>query len=270
MRWPERLLLLAVAALLLAGCRQGRDTKAGKIRRIEQVAPNYNLRDDRHARTRMQYLELLRLSGDRLGRQAFDEAVKYARSAQKLAPRVADAYTVEAVIEGQRGNAAAAGALYRKAVGLAPKQGDVLNNYGAWLCGNGFPAEALVWFDRALADPDYGLRADALANAGGCALEAGQRERAGQDLRQALALSPQNAYALESMARHEYALGHYFEARAFYQRRLAAAPATASVLQLAIQIEERLGDGSAASRYQQRLRREFPPAAAPNPKADAL
>lgn len=270
MRRPERLLLLAVATLLVAGCGHGRDTRAGKIRDVEQGAPYYDLRDDKQARTRMQYLELLRLSGDRLGRHAFDDAVKYARSAQKLLPRVADAYTIEAVVEGQRGNTAAAGALYRKAAELAPEQGDVLNNYGAWLCGNGFPAEALVWFDRALADPAYGLRADALANAGGCALEAGQRERAGQDLRQALALSPQNAYALESMARHEYALGHYFEARAFYQRRLAAAPATASVLQLAIQIEERLGDGNAASRYLQRLRQEFPSAATSNPKADAL
>ena len=66
------------------------------------------------------------------------------------------------------------------------------------------------------------------------------------------------------MARNEFRLGRYFEARAFYQRRLAAAPATVSVLQLAIQIEERLGDSSAVSRYQQRLREEFPAGATPN------
>lgn len=262
----ERLLMLLVTTLLVAGCGHGRDTKAGTVRRIEQVAPQYDLRDDKQARKRTQYHELLRLSGDRLGRNQLDDALKYARSAQKIVPSLPDAYTVQAVIEGYRGNAAAAGDLYRKAAELAPKQGDVVNNYGAWLCGNGHPAEALVWFDRALADPAYAARADALANAGGCALDAGQSERAERDLRQALALAPDNAYALESMARSEYGQGRYFEARAFYQRRLAAAPATASVLQTAIQIEERLGDRSAADRYQQRLREEFPSAAASNPQ----
>lgn len=266
MSLPDRLLMLLVATLLVAGCGHGSDTKAGKVRRIEQVAPHYDLRDDKQARKRMQYQELLRLSGDRLGRNQLDDAAKYARSAQKLDPSVPDAYTLQAVIEGYRASPVAAGELYRKAAELAPKQGDVLNNYGAWLCGNGHPAEALVWFDRALADPAYAARVDALANAGGCALDAGQLERAERDLRQALALAPDNPYALESMARSEYARGRYFQARAFYQRRLAAAPATVSVLQIAIQIEERLGDRSAAGRYQQRLREEFPSMAASNPQ----
>jgi type IV pilus assembly protein PilF len=45
---------------------------------------------------------------------------------------------------------------------------------------------------------------------------------------------------------------------AFTERRLAAAPANAAVLQLAAGIEEKLGDKAAASRYVQRLRAEFP------------
>lgn len=266
MRWPERLLLLLIAALLVAGCGRNQGMKPLKLGKEERVAPDYNLRDDPAARKRMQYRELLRLSGDRFGRGQLDEAMKYARSAQKLEPRLADAYTMQAVVEGHRGQVEAAGALYLKAVELAPQRGEVLNNYGAWLCADGHPAEALVWFDRALNDPDYPGRADALANAGGCALDAGQRERAEASLRQALALAPDNAYALESMARNEALNGRYFEARAFYQRRLAAAPATVSVLQLAIQIEERLGDRSAASRFQQRLREEFPANATSNPQ----
>src|SRR5690606_9288494 len=146
-----------------------------------------------------------------------------------------DPYTAQAVIGSRLGQVVAAGEAYRKAAELAPRRGDVLNNYGTWLCGNGHPAEALVWFDRALADPEYDSRAEALADAGGCALDAGQSERAQSDLRQALALAPNNPYALESMALNEVIPGRYFEARAFYQRRLAAAPATLSVLQLAIQ-----------------------------------
>ncbi|REN20808.1 type IV pilus biogenesis/stability protein PilW, partial [Mycobacterium tuberculosis] len=79
-----------------------------------------------------------------------------------------------AAIAAQRGNDAEAGQLYAKAAELGPERGDVLNNYGAWLCAHGRPAESLVWFDRALQAPGYTTPASALANAGGCALDAGQ------------------------------------------------------------------------------------------------
>ena len=267
MRLAERLpTLLLLSALLLSGCGGSGGVKATRVVWDDQAISHHELRDNRQVRARMPYQEVLRLAGDRLGRNDLDAALKYARSAQKREPREPDAYTMQAVILGMRGDTVAAGELYRKAAELAPRQGDVLNNYGAWLCANGHPAEALVWFDRALADPDYSARADALANAGGCALDAGQVERAEPDLRQALALAPANAYALASMARNEFLHGRYFEARAFCQRRLAAAPATVSVLKLAVEIEERLGDGSAASRYRQRLREEFPVSATPNPQ----
>ncbi len=262
-RLAERLLASVLILLLLGGCGHG--AKATKVRWDQQMAQPFDVHDDRQVRTRLRYQELLRLAGDRFGRGELDAAFNHARSAQKLEPANPAAYTMQAVVEGRRGRMEAAGELYRRAAELAPRQGDVLNNYGAWLCASGHPAEALVWFDRAVADPGYQeQRADALANAGGCALDAGQRERAGQNLRQALELMPDNAYALESMARSEFQQGRHFEARAFYQRRLAAAPATVSVLQLAIQIEERLGDRSAVGRYQQRLREEFPAGATPN------
>lgn len=266
MRLVERLLPVAVLVLLISGCSHGNGVKANRISWDDQATLHHRVRDDRQASKRERYREVLRLAGDRLGRDDLDAALKYARSAQRSEPEQPDAYTLQAVVLARQGKAEEAGALYRRAAELAPAQGDVLNNYGAWLCSNGHPAEALVWFDRALADSGYAERADALANAGGCALEAGQRERAGPDLRQALALAPDNPYALESMARNEFLHGRYFEARAFCERRLAAAQATVSVLQLAVEIEERLGDGSAASRYQQRLREEFPESATQNPQ----
>ena len=261
MRGPDRLLLLMVATLLLAGCG-GRNARPEKIKEYKSLAPVYHVSDDAATRKRMRYDELLGVAGDRFGRGDLDEAQKFARTAQKLDGSRPEAFTALALVAVQRGQSEEAEKMYRKAAELAPTQGDVLNNYGVWLCSHGHPAEALVWFDRALADASYGSRAEALANAGGCALDAGQNERAQENLRQALAAAPNNPYALESMARNEVLHGRYFEARAFYQRRLAAAPATVSVLQLAIQIEERLGDRSAVGRFQQRLREEFPSDAA--------
>jgi type IV pilus assembly protein PilF len=67
------------------------------------------------------------------------------------------------------------------------------------------------------------------------------------------------------MARNEHRIGHDMDARAFIERRIAAAPVDASVLQLAADIENRLGDKAAAERYRQRLRAEFPQAAAASP-----
>jgi len=257
---PELRLLLLAAALLVAACSKG-TVKSPKIKGTEQVARTYHLEDDAETKRRIQVRDMLSLAGQRLASGEIDEAEAQVRKALKLDPASADAYTLLGAIETRRGNGTLAGERYRRAAELAPDRGEVLNNYGAWLCTNGYPAEALVWFDRALAAPGYGTPGSALANAGGCALKSGQRERAERDLRRALEIEPNNAYALAAMAEYQYGQGQYFEARAFAERRLAAAPADASVLQLAARIEDRLGDRAAASRYQQRLRAEFPQAA---------
>src|SRR3546814_7341732 len=88
-------------------------------------------------------------------------------------------------------------------------------------------------------DPIYRQRASALANAGSCALKAGRTANVERHLREALSLDPVDATALEALAEYQYRNGRYMDARAFSQRRLAAAPATAAVLLLASQIEEK-------------------------------
>ena len=268
MRRPKSLLLLTSVALLLAACAKSGAIKAPKIRGVEEIAQTYRLQDSDATKLRVQVRDLLGLAGQRLASNDLSEAYKHASKAVRLDPSALDAYTLLGVIEGRRGNAAAAGEYYRQAAELGPQLGETLNNYGAWLCGNGHPAEALVWFDRALAAPGYQQAAAALANAGGCALRSGQVERAGESLRQALELEPANAYALANMAQLQFDQGQYLSARAFNQRRLAAAPADESVLQLAVRIENGLGDRVAASRYQQRLREQFPEAVTANSGED--
>ncbi|MBB3814670.1 type IV pilus assembly protein PilF [Xanthomonas campestris] len=259
----------AAIALSVVGCG-GRNAKAGSVQTVEEVAQVHSFRDSNATKNRLAVQEKLGLANNRLQIGDYAAAEEQVRAALKKDPQSVDAIGLLALIQGAKGDVSGSGASYRRAAELAPQRGDVLNNYGAWLCANGSPAEALLWFDRALTDRNYASPASALGNAGGCALKAGQPERAASDLRKALELDPLNPYALESMARSEATRGNYFEARAFIERRLAAAPATASVLQLAIQIEQGLGDKVAASRYQQRLVREFPDAATANSGANAL
>jgi type IV pilus assembly protein PilF len=255
--------LLLVTILLATACSRltfvRPKGKMGQLSGQEEVA-DYSVKDSPEVKRRQGVQTVLARSMQRLQAGELEAAEKEARSALKLDPGSVDALTLLAVIEDSQGRHDKAGESYRRAAELAPAVGATQNNYGTWLCANGFAAESLVWFDRALRAPGYATPAAALSNAGSCALKSGQSERAARDLRQALALEPANAVALEAMADLEFRQQQYMSARAFVERRLAAAPASVAVLKLASQIEERLGDKAAASRYVQRIRAEFPDA----------
>ncbi|MBH1660640.1 type IV pilus biogenesis/stability protein PilW [Stenotrophomonas maltophilia] len=253
---PDRLWLVLFAGVLavaVGGCKSHPKAKLGP-----SEAPVYSVRDPDNVRRQVRLQDLLALAARDIQVGNLDAAERKAREALKLAPESPDALGLRAGIDERRGRTQQAGESFRRAAEQAPPRGAILNNYGAWLCQQGRPAESLVWFDRALQAPGYATAAEAQANAGGCALDAGQFERAERDLRAALATLPGNPVALEAMAQLSFRQGRYMEARAFAERRIAAAPATRSVLQLASQIEARLGDRAASDRYIQRIRQEFP------------
>lgn len=254
--WP---VLSVVAVLLLGACSNMTFVRQTAERgRTTHIGPDYRVRETPEMRQRMRALDHSARSSQLVQAGQLDDARREAQAGLRLNPELLELVTGMGVIEARSGNAAASGQWFARAVELAPRQGDVLNNYGAWLCGNGRASEAMQYFDRALADPAYPYPAAALTNAGSCAAAAGEPERVERFLRAALSLQPQNPVALASMADYRYRNGLYLEARAFSQRRLAAAPATAAVLQLAILIEEQLGDTAAANRYRQRLEVDFP------------
>ena len=259
MRLRDGAALLALVALAAGGCSRLTFVKPKLERgRYTQVAPDYEVREGRQDRKRMAAINAETLASQRLQQGQVEEAERQARVAVAADPRSGDAHTVLAVVLEQRGRTADAGAEYAKAVALEPQRGTVLNNYASWLCATGRAAESLPLYDRALADTSDPTPAAALAHAGACGLAAGQTAYAEPRLRKAIELDPNSAVALASLANAEYRAGRYLEARAFSERRLAAAPATRDVLQLASQIEQKLGDTAAAARYVQRIKAEFP------------
>lgn len=189
MRRHKLWLLLMALVLVTTGCSRLTFIKPKMERKDgEEIAPSYQVKDSPEVRQRMEAERALALATQRLQSDDLDGAERAVRAAQKAAPQSADVQTLLAVLADRHGQAKQAGEHYRRATELAPGRGAEQNNYGVWLCANGFPAEALVWFDRALQDSDYETPAAALANAGGCAAQAGQHERAERDLRQALTL----------------------------------------------------------------------------------
>ena len=252
-------LALIAGLLLVSGCSRLTFVRQNFERKgFDQTARDVEVSDRAVDRGDASVRRHVILAADRLGRGDLAGARREAELALKQDPASADGHTLLAAALEAGGDGVGAGNHYRRAADLAPTSGAALNNYGAWMCAQGRQAESLAWFDRALAAPGYANPATALANSGACADQAGQGERARRDLRRAIELDPTNAVALGALAEHELRAGRAFEARAFSERRLAAAPADRRSLLIASQIEEKLGDTRAAGRYVQRMRAEFP------------
>lgn len=249
--------LACLAALSMAGC-QALDPFQSKGRRgaYRHTAPIADIRDTGRAKSDA-YLLAQTAQSRLLGGEA-EAALDFAQRAIRLDGRSAHAHSLAGLALDALGRHRDAGSYHRRAADLSPGEGALLNNYGGWLCANGQPAEAQAWFDRAVAAPGYATPDAALANAGACALKAGDLDRASAYLRRALDVAPRNPLALRTLAEVELRRGRAFEARAFIERRLAAGPADEASLLLASQIEQELGDTAAAARYVQRIRAEFP------------
>jgi len=160
---PDRLwlvLLAGVLAVAVGGCKSQPKARLGP-----SEAPVYSVRDPDNVRRQVRLQDLLALAARDMQVGNLDAAERKAREALKLAPESPDALVLMAGIDERRGRTQQAGESFRRAAEQAPQRGDVLNNYGAWLCQQGRPAESLAWFDRALQAPGYATPAEAQANA---------------------------------------------------------------------------------------------------------
>lgn len=260
MRLRESCLLVVAVAVLASGCSRLTFVKPSAERRgTERLAQEYTFKETKESKARQQARVQVSVADRHLRAGELEAAAAAAKAALKADASQPEPHTMMALVASHQGQVELAGSHYAEAARLGPS-GITYNNYGAWLCGNDRAPESLRWFDDAVRDPRYQDRAGALANAGACAARAGEHDRVERDLRAALELDPVNAVALEAMATHAFGEGRHLEARAFSERRLAAAPVTPATLELASRIEEQLGDTVAATRYVQRLRTEFPQA----------
>ncbi len=269
--WPRvaLALLLAGGVLASAGCRQLErltivrpSADRGKF---TQVAPTYDVSGKAKKAVPKPPEQLLAAASTLYAAGQFDEAKVRAQQVLQADPASGDAHTLLGLIASTGGKGADAGVHFQRALEIAPANGAYANNYGIWLCSNGRAQESLAWFDKALLDPAYPTPVTALANAGTCGQQAGQPVLAEANWRQALALDPETTTALSGLAGLQFGRGHYLEARAFVQRWLAVAPQDAGALQLAVQIEQKLGDNEAAQRYLLRLQALSPGAPIASP-----
>lgn len=181
-------------------------------------------------------------------------ALDYANKANRTDGGASEVHTMLGMIYAQVNDHGKAQQEYLRSVSLAPTDGNTLNAYGAYACGQGKFEVADEQFNKALADPFYRQQEQSLFNAGKCAKNAGQLAKAEGYLRRALEKAPDHRDSLYTLAEVELAQGSPMDARAFVQRLDSLGTTDARTLELAARIEDAAGDARAASRYRQRMR----------------
>ena len=236
--------LLFVALALLVGCASG-----GTARKKASGGKTEN----------QQASEIqVKLGRGYLEQRQFETAHQKLEKALALDPNSIDGHTLMAVLYERIDRAKLSEKHYRRAVELDPEDGSTNNNMGAYLCRLGRYPEADVYFQKALDDPFYSTPGGAAANAGVCASLAGDHARAEQYFRKSLETNPNDPSLLYEMALLNFRREDFLRARAFMQRFEAAGRPDAAALDLAAQIEDRLGDAAAAAKYREKLKTDFP------------
>ena len=142
-----------------------------------------------------------------------------------------------------------------------PRNIDVRNNYAVFLCQQRDFDEAVDQFERIVKIRENDYPKFALTNAGVCVGEKPDLVAAEKYFRRALGEKANYGEALLQMALLKRQVGDALSARAFLQRYLVSNPASASILYLAIQIENDIGNARASTDYTNQLLREFPASA---------
>ena len=176
-------------------------------------------------------------------------------------PESADAYSVRALIYTSMGEMPLADDNYQRALRLAPRNPELNNNYGAFLCQTGQHAAGLAQFDIALKNPGYTSPVKALVNAGNCSIKTKNYAAAERYLLDALRYDPDLAATHANLARVYYERRDYVRAGFFIHRLTTLAkPDTlsAEVLWLAARIERKLGDPALEASMLTQLRRHHP------------
>ncbi len=174
-------------------------------------------------------------------------------------PRMAEAYNLRGLIYAGLGDDALAEESFKRALQLSPRDADVMQNYGWYLCMQKRYPEAQAQFQQALAQPQYRDAPRTILSQGVCEARAGQLQEAERTLQRAFALNPTSPVIAINLAEVLFQRAEYERAR-FYIRRVNASPqqATSQSLWLAARIEYRAGNRQAADEIAQQLLSRFP------------
>ncbi|MDH5928507.1 type IV pilus biogenesis/stability protein PilW [Vibrio lentus] len=142
---------------------------------------------------------------------------------------------------------------YQKALRLDSKNGNVLNNYGTFLCKQGEYEQADRYFNQAIDQPYYYLVSASYENAAFCAFKAGEVEQARYYFTRAIDHDPNRVKSILQLSKIEVNTEDYNDARLrlfkFHQRYGYQVPS----LQILIELEKKAGNSALQQKYQSEL-----------------
>jgi type IV pilus assembly protein PilF len=208
---------------------------------------------DRLYNTRME------LAAAYLGRSQPTDALDQVKLALQAKPDNANAYGLRGLIYGALGDADKADESFRRALQLAPHNGELMHNYGWFMCQQRRFADADAEFNLAMAEPSYRSISRTLLAQGVCQAGGGKMADAEHTLSHAYELDPANPTIAVNLTEVLYRNGQFERAR-FYIRRVNTKQelASAQTLWLAARIERKLGQDEQVQAMGAQLRNRFP------------
>lgn len=234
--------VVVLAASSLTGCMSTRDT-LGTPDAVRAAELNLQLGTD-----------YLRKNNLVQAKEKIDKAIEQD-------PRNSKAQITAGLLYERLGQSDKADAHFAKGLALDPKNPEVQNNYGAYLCQKGKHDRGEKLMLEAAGNPLYRTPEIAYLNAANCASSGGNLKRAEENLRKALKVRPKFSEALYQMADLQYKQTDYLSARGFLERYTEVGRTSPATLWLGVRIERALGNADAAKNYAERLKLEYPRAA---------
>ncbi len=243
-----RVMMVFVLSLLLSACGTVGPGATGDLE-----TPSQQTDVSRRAAIRLQLASNYLEAGQ--SAVALDEINKVIA----LDPSMADAYHIRALAYKNRRGPQLAEDSFRRALSAKPSDGDLLRNYGWFLCSAGRYREATGILEKAIETPSAGVAVKPMINLGLCYLRNGDAAHAARSLLRAHYIDERNPVANTNLALMYYKRGDAGNARGFIDR-VNADPrlANAESLWLGARVAHRLNDRRVQESLTEQLRRRFP------------
>lgn len=200
------------------------------------------------------------LAAEYFYRGQLDVAIEEVNVALQSQSNYAPAYSVMGLINMSLNENNKALSNFERAIRLAPRNSEILNNYGWFLCQR-YPErmdQALEYFMTAAKDPLYATPERSYTNAGVCEIKRQKYTEAQVFLQKALSIQPHFPPAVIGMIEIDFQRGKLVEAKSKLTHFLQNNPPIPEILLLAIKLEQATGNRLAADSYIFQLQKHFP------------
>jgi type IV pilus assembly protein PilF len=239
---------LALIAMMLAGCVSQSAVQSHPV--TDNEIANAHRRAEVHTA----------LAGEYFSRGNFSVALSESHLAIKDDPSYVPAYNMQGLVYMELREDVPAREAFDRALSLEPKNAEVLNNFGWFLCTRGDAQRAMKMLQSAVNDALYPTPEKAYLSMGLCMKRMNRNDEAEQYLRRAVLIRPELIGALYNLAIVTYERGDHKEAENYLNRYMRLATPGLDGLVLGVKIARANKDSAGEQSYLQQLRRRFPDA----------